>query len=285
MDSVARSDLKDVAADVLDHGFQVLVDSEVLTDIPLVGVLLKVFEAGVHVRDAVFTRKLFQFLWHVGAAVSEEERQKFAKEMDEDPETRKRVGERLLLAIDRLDDLGKARLLANAFSARLRGEIKLREFDALVTVIDRIMLTYLDDYAQVYWLQNTFLEGFGDRTAQLQNCDLLSQSQTCGVQGTFQPTGLGDLFFKKVVPPDLEKLRADFAMSLPNMPVIDEIAEARYSSIRCNRADVETVLAELTDAEFLGLKLIGNQFNREHNEWMLRRIGPHQFQRFWETRG
>ncbi len=285
IDSVARSDLTDIAADVLERGFHVLADSEVLKDIPIAGVLLKLFEAGVHIRDALFTQKLFQFLLHVGNGVSEEARQKFADEMDADPGTRKRVGERLLLAIDRLDDLGKARFLANAFSARLRGEIKLREFDALVTVIDRVMLTYLDEYAQVYWLQNTFLEAFDDRTAQLQNCDLLSQSRKGGVPGTFKPTGLGDLFFNKIVPQDLPRLRADFAMSLASMPVIEELAEERYTSIVCNRSDVEEVLSELTDADFLGLKVLGNQINRKENEWMVRRIGAYQFQRFWETPG
>lgn len=282
IDSVARQDLVDVAGDVLEHGLQVTIQAGILKDVPIIGALIKILDAGAHVRDALFSRKLFEFLWYVGRGVDAQQREEFVNQMYEDPATRKRVGERLILAIDRLDDFAKSRLLANAFAARLRGEIKLREFDALVTVIDRLMITYLDEYRQVYWLQNTYLEAFTDRTGQLQNCDLLSQVQKGGVPGTFSPTRLGELFFTKVVPVGIAEVRADFISSLVNMPSMEALTELRYTIVECDFTEVQELIARLTDSEFLHLKVLGPQINRENNEWVLRRIGQNRYQRFWE---
>jgi hypothetical protein len=109
----------DIASDWAEMGLDQLLDDGLVEKIPVVAHLRALWKTGRQLSDLLFTRKLFRFLSQL-SSVSEVERATFVQELEQDPKLRSRVGEHVLLLLDRADDLRKPQLLAAAFPVRRR---------------------------------------------------------------------------------------------------------------------------------------------------------------------
>ena len=74
-------------------------------------------------RDSILLKKINLFVESIDER-TQEEREKFARDLDADPKYRDRVLEAILLIIDQLDDTEKVVLLARAFSAFVAKKIE-----------------------------------------------------------------------------------------------------------------------------------------------------------------
>jgi hypothetical protein len=131
----------DGASDLIDFAFDQVTDSELLKDLPFIGFAVKIAKAGLSVRDRLFLRKVQLFLAAL-PKIEDEKKARFQEQLDSDKEFRNRVGETLLLIIERLDSLKKPEMLAKAFAYFMKGKIKEQEFRRLASAID---LAFIDD--------------------------------------------------------------------------------------------------------------------------------------------
>jgi hypothetical protein len=139
--SLVLTDLRDAIADVAEVGLDHLITDGPARDVPVIGTLIRLGTTVGAVRDHLFARKVATFLLRV-AEVPEGERATFVREL-KDPETRKRVGDTLVLLLDRLDDMRKPDLLGLLFEAYLAGEIDLPTFQRLSAALDRLNVVCL----------------------------------------------------------------------------------------------------------------------------------------------
>lgn len=288
VDSVASEQLVDLAGDSLEVAFDAILDDGILKEIPVVGSVLKLIRTGISIKDAIFVRKLRRFLVAIGQ-VDQKERAEFAAKMDAEPAYKAKVGDKLLVALDRLDDVEKARLLADAFAGYVKGRYSYKLFSSLTTAIDRLILAYVDDYQQIYCLSNRLVEGFEERCFELQSCDLLQPALTSGGYRAISSdplrwTAAGNTFFSDVLPRDNERLRAGFLTSVLAMKIFRPVAEEGYE-VRDLTFDqtAEFVLALPVD-DLLRLRIHGNQFNEGENAWSIRRIAHDSYQHFWDKK-
>ena len=86
LQSVGRSEIRDIGTDLADLTLDAITNDAVLEAIPLVQWLAKARRAVSSVRDELFFRKVCRFLAPM-ASVSEEEREDFSRRMAEDPNT------------------------------------------------------------------------------------------------------------------------------------------------------------------------------------------------------
>jgi hypothetical protein len=119
LDSVG-SPAAEVAAEYAELALDELLDNPALEQIPVFGTLLKVKKAADSIRDALFAKKVLRFLH--GAADTAEACAKFVLKHS-DPKERRRVGETLLLLLDKADDMVKADMIGRLFARFLLEEI------------------------------------------------------------------------------------------------------------------------------------------------------------------
>ena len=128
--------------DVLTKLGEVTVDSfmneGILRDIPIIGTIVGLGKAGVAVRDLLFVRKLQAFLGELDNA--SEERERFARDMESNPEERDRVGMQLMVLLERFEETKKASFLGKAFATYLRGIVTLSSFLRMSRAIDRCLV-------------------------------------------------------------------------------------------------------------------------------------------------
>lgn len=132
----------DLPAEVLEFSIDQVLDEGLLKDIPFVGWIAKGISTADSISDVIFFNKIVRFLFaleNVDPKVQEDCRAK----MSVDSDYRRRVGEHLVLIIDKLDSLQKAEVLAKCFRHFLHGDMDHDRFMDLSHLVDRASLADL----------------------------------------------------------------------------------------------------------------------------------------------
>lgn len=140
--TIRSSDLTSVAIEVSELVFDSALQEGVLRDLPVLGAIMGFAKAGFAVRDAIFMRKTWRFLYAL-RDVPMNEREEFARKLDSDQAFGQRAATALIALIDRLDDELKVPLVVRAFLAHTRGQIDERELRRLLFAIETMLLSDL----------------------------------------------------------------------------------------------------------------------------------------------
>lgn len=140
------SDLGGISSEILELGIDSLLKDGILKDIPIVSSIISVYNFGVSIRERFFIKKVIKFLYSLKDTTTEE-RVEFLNKHSED---KHQLGEKLIVILDRLDDIYKATLIGNLFSNYLYENISLVTFQRLSQIIDRCFvedLKYLENHS------------------------------------------------------------------------------------------------------------------------------------------
>jgi hypothetical protein len=206
---VIRADgVADAAAELAEAGLDQLMQDGFLRDVPLLGTVLGTFRAFRSIRDLMLAKKLGRFIRGL-QAVPQEQRESFCESLTS-PEERRRVGETLILILDRLDDMAKPALTAKTFNAYMRGEIEWSKFRLLATAIDRLDMSDLEAVKAFYSEDPTAtkpshedcqafaLAGLATITAQGDGGGMFDPMMA-GANIVYRPNELGTLFMAVVL--------------------------------------------------------------------------------------
>jgi hypothetical protein len=127
---IPKSEAKEAFLELAEVGLDAILDDGVLKDIPIIGTLTKAGSAVITIRDRLFIRKVARFLTSINE-IPDTQRRKFVTEHFSDTASRQRIGEKLLLIIDKQDDLNKTELIGYIFKKFIEGVISRDDFDLL----------------------------------------------------------------------------------------------------------------------------------------------------------
>ncbi len=94
----------ELALELAEVPLDQLLAEGMLRDIPVLGTAYRLARLALSIRDQIFLAKVARFLIPV-KAIPDEEREAFARKLTEDRDTARKVGEAILLIIDKLDDM------------------------------------------------------------------------------------------------------------------------------------------------------------------------------------
>jgi hypothetical protein len=137
IETLRKANLSELGADLTDKAL------EAAGGIPIVGVLQKFWSVACSVPTYLFMKKMIRFLAELKDISPEERRAQIAK-LEIVPGETERVGETLLLLIDRLNDMQKPTMVGRAFKAYLEGTITREQFHSLSHAIDTLSLSHFE---------------------------------------------------------------------------------------------------------------------------------------------
>ncbi len=143
-----RSEITSQTADILADLGEVALDSlleGVAKDIPVLGSAVKLAKLSKTITDHIFLLKIQKFLLGL-ENISNEEKQNFFRKLDNNAEAKSKIGECLVLIINRLDDLEKTQILAELFLKLIKEKIDLETFKRLASAID---IAFIEDLKQL----------------------------------------------------------------------------------------------------------------------------------------
>ncbi|SRR6266498_1213947 len=130
-----NSEATDLAMELGEIGMNALLDDCILKEIPVLKSIIACRKTWEAIHDQLFLRKVAGFLTAC-PKFTDAEKDTFARDHLSDRKKTSRLGDALVLILDKLDDLEKPELLAKAFTALVRGRISLENFRRLGAAID-----------------------------------------------------------------------------------------------------------------------------------------------------
>ena len=154
VNSVASENLQDALTDVGEKGVGILLDSDVLRDIPVFGTLTRLYRATREIQHQIYLRKVLRFL-HELSSVPSYKRQEFIRNLG-DEILQQEFGETILLLLERADNMQKPVMIGKIMAACIEGRILYEEALRLCYIVDR---SYVQD---LNWLRS-FKPGLQDQ--------------------------------------------------------------------------------------------------------------------------
>ncbi len=145
---IKSPDLQGGLADLAEAGLDQLLQAGFLRDVPILGNIVGAIRTAGSVRDLLLAKKLGRFMRAL-QDVPLAERETFERKLGA-PAERRRIGEALLMLLDRLDDMSKPELVARLFQAFIRGEIDFGAFQQMATAIERLNVAHIAVLIEFY---------------------------------------------------------------------------------------------------------------------------------------
>lgn len=149
LDSVAKDNLKELIGDAAEYTLDSMLESEELKEIPVFGTLIRIASATSSLRDRLFAKKVYKFLASL-KDVSPQKRQAFIQSIESQKGGQRRIGETILLLLERLDDMKKPDLIGKVFRQCILGEIQYKTALRLCSIIDHAYFPDLEDLVRCY---------------------------------------------------------------------------------------------------------------------------------------
>jgi len=147
--SVSKAGAGDIAAEAAEIALDSILDEGLLENVPVFGWLKKICNVVGTVRDRIFLKKVANFL--AGTRnIPEDDRALFLEKIEKAPEFSKKVGESLVLLLERQEDFEKALILGKAFSRYVRGHIGYEQFLKLAKSVELAYIGDLRNLAEYY---------------------------------------------------------------------------------------------------------------------------------------
>lgn len=195
--TVAGNQLGDAIFDLAEVALDKNIAESVLRDAPLVGILVKLARAGQSISEELFLRKLVRFLSDLNA-IPVEEREKLLEQYPDTSEEQRVLGENLLLALERLDDVKKPAILARFFAACIRSEIDYLTFTRLARALEKFNIELLPNLRWFYVREEPVVETPEEIIHELSLAGLvtvsLEESGTIGGSASYRYSELGRKF-------------------------------------------------------------------------------------------
>lgn len=146
IETVANSDLRDVAKDATELVVDSFLIDGVLKEIPIVRSVVGLAKAGMSIRDRLFVEKVLRFLSPIGEYTADQRRD-YLNSLD--AQELKSASQHLILYLDRLDSIEKASMLGKVFQAYMIGKITYRQMLYFTHFIDSVFILVWQEYFEV----------------------------------------------------------------------------------------------------------------------------------------
>jgi len=140
--TVAVTGCLELPAEILEFSIDQVLDEGLLKDIPVVGWIAKGVSIGHSISDRILYHKILRFLIAL-EKIGEGDRETFRTKVRDDSDFRRKVGEHLIVLLDKIDAFDKASLFALCFDHFLTSDIDHEYFADLSHVIERTPLSDL----------------------------------------------------------------------------------------------------------------------------------------------
>lgn len=138
VETFQKADLLSLLQEYGEVGIDSITTNPAVEKIPLIGTVLALAKAGIGLREVLFVKKLIKFLSE--SSLNDPERAAFASKISEIHD--EKIGERILSAIDKIEDEIKAGYIGRLFKSYSQGGVSC---DSLKRAIRAIEMAYTAD--------------------------------------------------------------------------------------------------------------------------------------------
>lgn len=139
VDSISSDNIKELSIDVAETALDAFLNEGLLKEIPFFGLFYKGYKSVLGIREAIFCKKALTFLKELDS-IPKEQKRKFTEELQHEKDAKQKVGEKIIVLLEQLDDIEKAKLIGTSFRNYINGEISHDVFTKLSFIVQKAFL-------------------------------------------------------------------------------------------------------------------------------------------------
>ncbi|MGE5472679.1 MAG: hypothetical protein ACM3UU_00470 [Ignavibacteriales bacterium] len=157
------SGTKDVAIDITEVGLDSLFNEGVAKEIPVIKSIVAVCKTGLNIKERFFTKKLIKFICEFkNESIDTIKYNEFKYKM-RDPKFQDKVTERIIIILDRLEELNRTNIISKLIKGFVESKISWDEFSMFSKYVD--FLTN-DDIKLLNFLNTNLVNGYCINTSE-----------------------------------------------------------------------------------------------------------------------
>lgn len=137
--------LEDYVASGVDGLISHIANNEITDTIPIIKTIFGVSKGIVSIRDHIYIKKIFEFLFQTNR-VSDEAKVKFANKLKDNPDEVNRAGEAVWEILDSISSSEKSPMIGKVFESYMNDEITIEQ---LIYLSEMIAKSYLYDLQNI----------------------------------------------------------------------------------------------------------------------------------------
>jgi len=151
---IKDENFKGLVTDINEVFLDSFLESGIIKDIPILGLVSKVINIGNTIQERLYTKKLLTFLKQL-EDTKPEDREKEINKIDENKNYKTKVGEKLLYIINEADDCEKAEYIGVLFKWFLEQKLSYLDFIRCVNCINKTNIIDLN-----FFIKEDFIESY-----------------------------------------------------------------------------------------------------------------------------
>ena len=171
VETIETTDINSINKDLAEVVIDSVLDDGLLKDIPIVNIIVGLGNFGSKIHKGIFIKKVLTFLSNLESTTIEE-RQNFIQKIESCETYNNKVGEALIMILEKCSDLEKPKIIGKLFKASIKEEIDYQTFLRLCSLIERVHIPDLIHLKSIHNGQNInsvikdelFRAGFLNRT-------------------------------------------------------------------------------------------------------------------------
>ena len=132
----------ELSGEIIELTIDQFVDNDFLKEIPFFSIFYKSLKTVQGLSEALFAMKIYKFIKEF-ERVKQKDKEKILSKIASDREEKIKIGQTLIMIIDKITDLDKTQFISNLFAAYLKSKITKSEFIQLCSIIQNAFLDYL----------------------------------------------------------------------------------------------------------------------------------------------
>ncbi|MFP2995119.1 hypothetical protein ABN763_04380 [Spongiivirga sp. MCCC 1A20706] len=136
INSIGKENLENIAIDYGEIALDSLITNNTLKDIPVINTVIAIAKTGLSVRDSILMKKILLFLFET-KSMGYKEKKEFMASVNYESKYRTRVGEQLMIFLDKVDDFEKPRIIGRLFKNLVNKNISYDLFLRLCSITIR----------------------------------------------------------------------------------------------------------------------------------------------------
>lgn len=138
-ESITCEGIINISSDLLEIGFDNLLNEEIIKDVPFLNTVYNVVKTGLNIRDRIFLKKIIRLLYN-SKEVPVGQRIKIITQINNEKKYRFKIGEKLIFILDRADEIEKVDYISRLFVEFLKEEISYNDFIKASDTINRCFI-------------------------------------------------------------------------------------------------------------------------------------------------
>ena len=135
-ETIASKGFQGIIFDSMGISIEKILENELLNKVSVIKWYISYCKIGAGINERFNIKKILTFFNQLND-VSDSEKQNFLNYIENEKEYRDDIFEKILIILEKLDEVEKAQIIGNLFKARMRGKIDLDEFFQLSSVVQR----------------------------------------------------------------------------------------------------------------------------------------------------